>query len=156
MAKKDPPTLQWMEVGNLQLGIKCSHSRGSVHVSSEQRTASTQSYVRTYLNTSPMASHESSYKHGRRHKAVPTVDIGTPVIVVGVAVCADVGRWHLVVPGVVPARGGSRVIMLPVIIVVVSIQVLPRQKNSIAHQMSPCSYQQLLLNVFLAVLKWVQ
>lgn len=86
--------------------------------------------------------HESSWpshKHGRRHKTVPTVDIGALVIVLLVAVWLPVGRQDLAVPRIVPASGGGREVMLPPIltiaiiifnIVMEIIQVLQQQGNS--------------------------
>lgn len=71
-----------------------------------------------------------SNKHGGRHKAVPAVDIGGLVMVVlGVTVCAHVGRRDLTVSGIIPATGGSRVIMLPlfftgILLIMVGVQVL--------------------------------
>lgn len=76
----------------------------------------------------------SSHKHGGWHKAIPAVDIGALMIVLGVAVCAHVRRRDLVVAGIIPARRGSRVIMLPlvfavILLIMVSIQVLPETRQ---------------------------
>lgn len=87
--------------------------------------------MHTYLHTNAhtrllgICSHE----HGGRHEAIPAVDIGARMIVLGVAVCAHVGRRDLVVAWIIPARGGSRVIVVPVVInisliIMVGIQVL--------------------------------
>lgn len=87
--------------------------------------------MHTYLHTNAHTRLLSicSHEHGGRHEAIPAVDIGARMIVLGVAVCAHVGRRDLVVAWIIPARGGSRVIVVPVVInisliIMVGIQVL--------------------------------
>lgn len=87
-----------------------------------------------------------SHKHGGRHKAIAAVDIGALLVkeFLRVTVCAHVGRRDLAVARVIPARGGSRVVMLPVLpvfffsssflftvvlLVMVGIQVLAAKKK---------------------------
>lgn len=76
-----------------------------------------------------------SHKHGGRHKAAFTVDIGALTVALEVVLRVVVERWDLVVPGVIPARGGSSVVMLPVLftvvifIIMISIQVLQQAKG---------------------------
>lgn len=73
-----------------------------------------------------------SNKHGRRHKAVPAVDGGALVKVLVVGARVHVGGRDLAVGGVVPARGGGGVVVLPLssvtLLIIVGVEVLAAQQ----------------------------
>lgn len=99
---------------------------------SQQKFPLTRSYIlHKYLHTRKHTrSFSALHKHGRRHKAIAMVDSGALVIVLGVTVCAHVRRRDLIASRIIPTRGGSRVIMLPflfiiILLIMVGIQVLP-------------------------------
>lgn len=138
-AKQISPSLQWMN-----LKIYSYASKVHIHklwlfsdrvefksVWFKQKWTLTQSYTHTCTHIYTrhclprLLALLLSHKHGRRHKAVPVDDIGALVTVLGVTVCAHIWRRDLVASGIIPARGGSRVIMRPLLIVMVGIQVLP-------------------------------
>jgi len=127
---------------DVNIPIQAHHSHVltlCIHAVQTSPVAHTRTYVHTPLRV-------SSHKHGGRHKAFPAADMVAVLgAVLGVAVCAHVRRRDLVVSGVIPARGGSSVIMLPLIfnksiIVMVGVQVLAAKRHTVNMRGNPSSF----------------